>query len=640
MNLIRRFAKTGFGALAALALVVGPATVAQATDVVIDDSRTSGIAIITEKGGNRSGGGVVSLFNVKGAGVDGSTVQAYCVELGRRARYDAPGVVTDWANYQGDNAFKHDPVVREKVGWIIQHSYPKVPAEEIAKAAGVDVNIFSKEQLESIVISGTQGAIWTLTDGVNFVGVSQREGGDPYNPKARTTGKVLGKEHPAQIATTQVVDYLKGPENIGLKESQVAASVKLTGPGGEFAPGSKAGPILVETNQPTANLTVTPGLPVVDAKGAAVDLSAVPNGTELFVQIPADADGGEVVFTADVATTLVHGKVFTPQPHSNGKPAQSVVLIEINPSNANAEARLTIKPRAAVPALGTSAEFKGGGKVVPAEGGVVVDTVSYTDFTVGTEYTIKGELMDKATGTGTGITAETKFTPTEKNGTVALEFTVPAGHEGKTFVVFETAYTSADMKEVASHRDINDAAQTVTVDKPAPVVKLATQAKDKADGDQVVGADGGTVVDTVSYWGLTPGQEYTVSGELMDKATGKGTGIKAEAKFTPKEADGTIDVEFVVPAGHGGKTFVVFESLVDAHGQLVAEHHDLEDKAQTVTIEAPKPGPSPTPTPTPSKPGKPQLPKTGANAVLIGSLAGLAAAAGAAFVLVSRRRRQ
>ena len=54
------------------------------------------------------------------------------------------------------------------------------------------------------------------------------------------------------------------------------------------------------------------------------------------------------------------------------------------------------------------------------------------------------------------------FTPTTSEGTVNVEFTFNASAlKGKTIVVFEKAYQ--DGKEVATHEDINDKGQTVTV---------------------------------------------------------------------------------------------------------------------------------------------------------------------------------
>ena len=111
-----------------------------------------------------------------------------------------------------------------------------------------------------------------------------------------------------------------------------------------------------------------------------------------------------------------------------------------------------------------------------------------------------------------------------------------------------------------------------------------------------------SLTDTVTYEGLTPGQEYVVRGELMDKETGKGTGIKAEASFKAEKSEGTVDIVFKGDTSKmAGKSLVAFEYLYrktkDAEVE-VARHTDIEDKDQTVAIEK---EPEPTKKPTEKK---------------------------------------
>ena len=217
------------------------------------------------------------------------------------------------------------------------------------------------------------------------------------------------------------------------------------------------------------------------------------------------------------------------------------------------------------------------------EGGVVTDTVSYVRAVPGHEYTIKGELMDKATGKGTGIKAEKKFTAETANGTVSLDFTVPEGFRDKTLVAFEDIFNAKGELE-ASHKDLDDKEQTVKVTGPT----LGTTATDKADGDKSLDFAGGIIIDKVKYTGLAPGDTYTLEGEVMDKDTGVGTGVKATKEFTPVDDSGTVDVEFKVPGEHHGKTFVVFEWVKDSDGKEIAKHTDPSSVPQTFVVE-PKP---------------------------------------------------
>nr|WP_225871192.1 VaFE repeat-containing surface-anchored protein [Corynebacterium silvaticum] len=116
---------------------------------------------------------------------------------------------------------------------------------------------------------------------------------------------------------------------------------------------------------------------------------------------------------------------------------------------------------------------------------------------------------------------------------------------------------------------------------------LKTSATDQSDDDKQISATGGKVVDKVTYTGLTEGQKYLVEGELMDKETGKATGIKAEAEFTATKSEGTVDVIFDVNADQAGKTLVAFEKLykADDKSTVVASHEDINDEAQTVVVD-------------------------------------------------------
>lgn len=115
------------------------------------------------------------------------------------------------------------------------------------------------------------------------------------------------------------------------------------------------------------------------------------------------------------------------------------------------------------------------------------------------------------------------------------------------------------------------------------------------DGEKAVGASGViTLTDTVSYKHLIPGKEYTLTGKLMDKATGKaflldGKEITSEVTFTPDEPDGVIEVEFTFDARliQEKTDLVVFEGL-RSDGIELAVHADIEDVGQTVTIIPPE----------------------------------------------------
>src|SRR5690625_4009754 len=51
---------------------------------------------------------------------------AYCIEMGVRARFDVDVELAEWSQFPGKNDFAGNPQVQEKVGWIINNSYPTI----------------------------------------------------------------------------------------------------------------------------------------------------------------------------------------------------------------------------------------------------------------------------------------------------------------------------------------------------------------------------------------------------------------------------------------------------------------------------------------------------------------------------------
>ena len=162
----------------------------------------------------------------------------------------------------------------------------------------------------------------------------------------------------------------------------------------------------------------------------------------------------------------------------------------------------------------------------------------------------------------------------------------------------------------------NEENYTVTISENKEIIEITIE-NDKTpelgttatiDGKKEFTANGDiTIDDVVSYKNLTVGKEYTVSGVLMDKSTGKaflvdGKEVCSEVTFTPETADGEVTVSFTFDGSVITKEteIVVFETLYRDETEI-AVHADIEDKDQTVTIH-PQP--------------KPEKPQTGDNSNL------------------------
>jgi hypothetical protein len=119
--------------------------------------------------------------------------------------------------------------------------------------------------------------------------------------------------------------------------------------------------------------------------------------------------------------------------------------------------------------------------IAPEEKVTIVDTVTYDGLVVGKKYTVSGVLMDKETGKvltvdGKQVTGQTTFKAEAESGSVEVTFTLDASAlEGKTIVVFESLLY--DGREIASHADLGDADQSVTVTKPGDSTTTTTSPK-------------------------------------------------------------------------------------------------------------------------------------------------------------------
>ena len=199
-------------------------------------------------------------------------------------------------------------------------------------------------------------------------------------------------------------------------------------------------------------------------------------------------------------------------------------------------------------------------------------------------HTVSGKLMVKETGEpltidGKEVTAEKTFVAEEADGSIILEFTFDSSAlAGKKIVAFEDV--TYEGISIGTHEDLTDEDQTISYPE------IHTTAADQASGSKTMTLGSSvTLVDTVTYKGLTAGKTYVVKGTIMDKASGETIGVTAETTFTAEAADGSVEVTFTFDTTQlQGKTLVVFETLYDTQGNPIVAHSDLNDEDQTVSV--------------------------------------------------------
>lgn len=121
--------------------------------------------------------------------------------------------------------------------------------------------------------------------------------------------------------------------------------------------------------------------------------------------------------------------------------------------------------------------------------------------------------------------------------------------------------------------------------------ELSTTAYDRKDGDKLLSPTGtATVVDTVRYANLTPGNTYKLTGTVMMASTGEpladdeGNPLSVSQDLSATQPYGTLTMKFTFDASKlAGEKLIVFEKL-ELNGKTVASHESLDDADQTVAV--------------------------------------------------------
>lgn len=276
--------------------------------------------------------------------VDGETILAYCIEYWvQAADPDHQSAVTGWDEFTGDNNFKTDPQVREYVAWILRHSHPTLSLDELAATTG------ATGLTEAEAVAATQAAIWHFTD--DFVA----DGNLTVDSAAHSNQPVSA----ASASNVQTVfDYFTGPENTGLSEQEVQASVTLVETDAEVEPAQTIqdqvqdddhilGPVALNASTEEVDLELTSSnaaveiadLTMLDAAGEEIDTDQPVHAEELWLHVPADTETGGVQITAESTDFGYTGRLITPEPDDQRR-FQTIVMVDETTHQATTELEL------------------------------------------------------------------------------------------------------------------------------------------------------------------------------------------------------------------------------------------------------------------------------------------------------------
>lgn len=236
----------------------------------------------------------------------------------------------------------------------------------------------------------------------------------------------------------------------------------------------------------------------------------------------------------------------------------------------------------------------------------VKDTVSLTGLIAGQTYSLQGRLVDKATGQSINSQFTNKtFVATAESMEVEMNLGIDTSSlVGKDIVAYEKLYYRGSL--IASHEDVNDTDQTVTILNPT-IKTSASSSKSSVHRDNVVIGQSSDIYDTVSMTGLIPGKIYTIEGQVIEKSSEepvvlKNTSAKtngtnldvtlsennlsATTTFTAAEESQDIVFRYIIDSTYyAGKSVVVVEDLYYGD-DLIATHRDLTDTDQTLTYKS------------------------------------------------------
>ena len=276
------------------------------------------------------------------------------------------------------------------------------------------------------------------------------------------------------------------------------------------------------------------------------------------------------------------------------------------------------------PAIGTIALSVEGTKILELGDEITVtDEIRYSNFKTNTKYKAKGHFVDYQSGEIITGVSELEFATDDKtSGVIKVPFKLNTNDiAGKAIVAMEEVYEIKDDGDevlIAEHKDKEDKGQTLTVVEPEPTPEpsISTVAL-SVDGTKILELGDEVVAnDEIRYSNFKTNTRYKAKGHFVDYQSTNAVTEVSELEFTTgDETSGVVKVPFKLNTNDiAGKAIVAMEEVYeikdDGDEVLIAEHKDLEDKGQTLTVVEREPEPTPEPTVTPKPTATPKLTAT------------------------------
>ncbi|PXY31739.1 thioester domain-containing protein [Prauserella muralis] len=262
----------------------------------------------------------------------GNSLKAYCVEIDVRIDPDRGLQETPWDGFPNPESPFHEN--RDKISWVLQHGYPAEDTDTIEDALSPEGVEFHDGLSTREAITATQAAVWHFSDGKDL----QRDNPTPKNPAAAADVLAL-------------YDFLTGEANVGTGE-QPRPTLDITPDAAAGDAGGRIGPFTVSTTGDIAELTadLPEGVTLTGADGAEVTAADIADGTELYVNVPEDAEDGQGSIELKGVAHVDTGRLFVAHGYAK-KAAQSLIVAQSEKTNLSTGATMTWKaaPEATTP---------------------------------------------------------------------------------------------------------------------------------------------------------------------------------------------------------------------------------------------------------------------------------------------------
>lgn len=238
---------------------------------------------------------------------DGTKLQMYCVEINTDIT-KGDMLEQPWDEYPDADSPFHEG--REEINWVLHHGYPAKGADKLTEELTAKGLTFNDGINTQEAITATQAAVWHYSDGVDI----------------DVDDALTGGNTAAEADVVALYQYLTGAENVGIGDQPTPAlQVSPTELAGEA--GTRIGPFTVNTNGEVQGLAsdLPEGVKITDLDGVELDASTIKNGTQVYLDVPADAAEGEGGFELTATASVDTGRLFVGENYEEN-PTQSLIV--------------------------------------------------------------------------------------------------------------------------------------------------------------------------------------------------------------------------------------------------------------------------------------------------------------------------